>query len=177
MPTIPKEDIILLLLAAPAAKSGSGELSGVTRLEKLIFLAQEEMKGLDDSVEAFKFKPWKFGPFSEEIYEALDMLCNVDLVDVRERKIASYPEFVESEGLVDVAEQVGVVEKVFKLTDRGQRVADILQEELPPGVWDAICQLKKRLGELPLTRLIHYVYHKYPETTTESVLDHLKPKD
>ena len=178
MASNPKEDLILLLLAAPEEPSDTtGRMIGVTRLEKLIFLAQKQIQSVASNVEAFSFRPWKFGPFSEEIYDAIDTLHNLDLITITERGLASYPETVESEALEDEPAGEPVLEKVFELTPRGERVANALREkEIPEEVWKELCDLKKRFGKLSLSRLIHYVYHQFPETTTKSVLEHLKPK-
>jgi len=179
MASNPKEDLILLLLAAPEEPRGiTGRMIGVTRLEKLVFLAQKQIQSVASNMEAFLFRPWKFGPFSEEIYDAIDTLHNLDLITVTERDLASYPEAVESEALEDEPAGEPVLEKVFELTPRGKQVADALRKtEIPEEVWKELCDLKKRFGNLPLSRLIHYVYHKFPETTAKSVLEHLKPKN
>lgn len=183
MHDVTKEDLVLLLLAAPGeAPRGEGQVAGITRLAKLVFLAQNDLKPVREHTEAFAFRPQKFGPFSEEIYGVADTLCSLGLIDVYERNAGSYPDLEEGADLEawavdDDAEEV-VLEKVFTITDRGRSVVDVLRKrgDVPDSLWQSICGLKDRFGRWPLTRLIYHVYQKYPQMTTESVLNHLKPR-
>jgi len=176
-----KEDLVLLLLAAPVGKPGTGgDVHGITRLEKLLYLAQKELEPLKDAAEPFEFRPWKFGPFSQAVYDATDTLYNLDLISISTRDVASYPESSEMETLEGEVEdgrlEEPILEKVYRLTPRGEKVVAALKKtEVPPDLWDAICSLKRRFGKLSLTRLIHYVYHTYPDSAVETVLEHLKP--
>ncbi len=178
---IPKEDLVLLLLAAPVGKPETGgDVHGITRLEKLLYLAQKELEPLKDAAEPFEFRPWKFGPFSQEVYDATDTLYNLDLISISEQDVASYPELSETETIEREVEDgrldKPILEKVYRLTPRGERVVAALRDkEVPPALWDAICELKRRFGKLSLTRLIHYVYHTYPDSAVHTVLEHLKP--
>src|SRR2546425_1962281 len=81
-----RTNLILALLYAP---DGSGRESapilGVTRLEKLLFLLTKEAGLLTnaDNEERFSFIPHKFGPFSSEVYDEVDFLEALGLVDSR----------------------------------------------------------------------------------------------
>ncbi|MGA7218541.1 MAG: hypothetical protein WBX38_09510 [Candidatus Sulfotelmatobacter sp.] len=172
-----KEDILLLLLSAMAGSGAKEKVSSITRIEKMMFLLQRETAFSGLVAGKFSFKPWKFGPFSQEIYEDLDLLSSLELVNVEERELASYVDYTEEDDLIGVEqEDEPVVEKVFSLTDRGKRVAEKLRTLLSDSDWLEVLHLKKRFEGVPLTRLIQYVYQKYPETTEKSVLEHLKPR-
>jgi uncharacterized protein len=174
-----RDDVLLLLLLAMSDKSKQ-RVASITRIEKLMFLLQKETVFSGALHEKFAFKPWKFGPFSQGIYEDLDLLISARLVDVEERELANYVEYTEQNELSDnpLGSEPGepVVERVFSLTDRGKKVAEKLRSLISEKDWQEIAGLKRRFESVPLTRLIQYVYHKYPETTGKSVLEHLKAR-
>jgi len=174
-----REDILLLLLSALSGPSAKKPVAGVTRLEKMMFILQNETGFSGKLRNKFRFENWKFGPFSKEIYEDLDLLASLGLVDAEERELRSYAEHTEQEEynrLIESEEDEPIIEKTFLLTDRGRSVAQKLRTWISDNDWHEIEQLKKRFESVPLTRLIQYVYHKYPETTSKSVLEHLKPR-
>jgi hypothetical protein len=171
-----KEDILLLLLSALSGPGAKERVASITRLEKLTFLLQKETRFLGKIQDKFAFEAWKFGPFSREIYEALDLLSSLDLVEVEERELANYMEYTERDELIGMEEDEPIVEKVFSLTSRGRKIADKLRSSVSDRDWAELVNLKQRFERVPLSSLIQYVYHKYPETTSKSVLEHLKPR-
>lgn len=171
-----REDILLLLLSALSGGEAKQRIAGITRLEKMIFLLQKETKFSGKIESKFSFEPWKFGPFSREIYEDLDLLASLGLVDTEEQELPSYAEYTEEDSLVEAEAYEPVVQKIFSLTDRGAKVAEKLKDAISRSDWAEVEQLNRRFEKVPLTRLIQYVYHKYPETTSKSVLEHLKPR-
>jgi len=178
--TLERDDVLLLLLLTMAA-GPKRRLASITRIEKLMFLLQKETAFSGNMYEKFPFEPWKFGPFSKEIYEDLDLLASLDLVNVEERELANYVDYTEQDKLMGselMGSELGepMVEKTFSLTDRGKKVAEKLRSMISEKDWQEIANLKRRFESVPLSRLIQYVYHKYPETTGKSVLEHLKAR-
>jgi len=171
-----REDILLLLLSALSACGTKQRVAGITRLEKMMFLLQKETGFSAKLQNKFNFEPWKFGPFSREIYEDLDLLACLGLVEAEVQELPGYAEYTEEDRLIESEVDEPVVQKVFTLTDRGCRVAEKLKAAISEKDWAEIGQLKRRFERVPLTRLIQYVYQKYPETTSKSVLEHLKPR-
>lgn len=171
-----REDILLLLLSSLSGPDTRKRVAGITRVEKMMFLLQKETDFSGKVRNKFDFEAWKFGPFSKEIYEDLDLLASLDLVEAEERELPNYVEYTEEDKLVEPEEDRPIIEKTFSLTDRGRRVAEKLRGSISDGDWSEIERLRKRFERVPLTRLIQYVYHKYPETTSNSVLEHLKPR-
>ena len=108
--------------------------------------------------------------------DIVPFLAWLDPANAEERELPSYVEYLEEESLIESDRDKPVVEKLFSLTGRGCRVAEKLRESVSDRDWDEIERLRKRFERVPLTRLIQYVYQKYPETTSKSVLEHLKPK-
>ncbi len=172
--TLEREDLLLLLLLALSAPGK--KVSSVTRLEKMMFLLQKETALSKNLPDKFEFKAWKFGPFSKGVYEALDLLFSLGLVEIEEKELASYVEYTERDALVETEQDEPIMEKVFSLTDRGRKVAEKLKSVISSEDWNEVIQLKRRFERAPLTSLIQYVYHRYPETTEKSVLEHLKPR-
>ncbi len=172
-----KEDVLLLLLFSMSGEEAKESVASITRVEKMMYLLQEETEFSSKLQDRFEYKPWKFGPFSKGIYESLDLLFSLDLLDIEVRELPNYPEYTERDELklIGMEEEEPVIEKVFTLADRGKRVAKKLRASISKKDWAELITLKRRFEGVPLTALIQYVYTNYPETTSESVLDHLKP--
>ena len=161
-------DLVLLLLrAGGSAKGSAGRLDGITRLEKLLFLATEEESISDLVTEPFVFKPYHYGPYSKEIYEAVELLEEAGLL-VDERFLGENQLDEAEELALDVADEQGV-ERRFRLTEPGEKVADLLASRRPEA-FRKLTEVKERYGELSLKRLIRYVYSKYPEYAEQSVI-------
>jgi len=126
-----------------------GTIRGITRLQKILFLLQQEV-----GICNFHFMPFKFGPYSPEVTITVNSL--------------------EKQNLLKIDKEVGYSllqenpTQVISLTDEGQLKAQEVAESL-----DTITRLKAqfiidRFSRVPLTYLIAYIYAKYPEFTTLS---------
>jgi len=176
------EDVVLLLLEANERLLGKDVLSGITRVEKLIFLLREET-GFEGVASFFTFKPHNFGPFSKEVYEAIDFLESCELIEVREK---SYPCFYATFGEAQLEAEIsegegdgggeevgpGATEKIFSLTGDGRKVAKMLRRAVKlrreADVQD-LDNMVIRYGNIPLSQLIRYVYRRYPKMTEKSI--------
>lgn len=178
-----KSDLMLLLLYAPDhTGTYAAPIRGITRVEKLMFLLN--MEGSMTSVaERYEFEPYKFGPFSSEIYDVLEALRGWELVDVHHRKITDYYEAAEVERLdenlsdeeedlpiTEENERSAVQEKTITLTDRGKRLAKMLTDKLSAEDWQALTRIRQKYGALSLRHLIAYVYQTYPKYAIKSEL-------
>jgi hypothetical protein len=155
------EDLVLLLIAAHGPDGQTGRLNGITRLEKLLFLADMETK-VSTSVDLpFAFRAYDYGPYSKAVYEGVDLLEQAGLL--REERVlegASLDELEEDFAAgTDIREGV---ERRFVLTDAGEEVAALLKVRNPRESED-LAQIKQQYGGLPLRTLIRYVYRKYPD--------------
>ena len=176
------EDIILLLLEANEKLLGKRALAGVTRLEKLLFLLQKETR-FERMDSFYEFTAHNYGPFSKEVYEALDFLEGCELIRVKEHVHTSYYASAGeilllqqiSEVEVDEAaagNAIGATEKIFALTENGHKVAQKLRETIEqrrPKDVEELWAIVRRYGKLPLNQLIRYVYRQYPEMTVKSI--------
>lgn len=168
---IEKADLILLLLAAPTKHEALAfRCDGITRLEKLLFLVEKET-ALDREIdETFSFEPYHYGPYSKEVYAAVDFLRALQLLD--ERRIDTTSGYDLSEELealdeFDVNEDQ-YVERRLLLTADGKDVARMLSRQLSPTGQGALSEIKDRYGAMPLRQLLRYVYATYPDYAARS---------
>jgi hypothetical protein len=164
---IETDDVIVLLLGAPGGTEAPGSLEGVTRLEKLIFLLERETPVRSWLTEVADFRSDRFGPFSAEIYKAIDSLWAYGLLEDSARFAEDSEDRWETVNVVgkDVDEYTT---RTFKLTERGVRYYDALIAELPKDAEAVLRSFKEQFARLPLRQLVRYVYERYPEYTDKS---------
>jgi uncharacterized protein YwgA len=159
-------DLILLLLVAEGPEHAPvNRLNGVTRLEKLLFLLDKEtnvQRGVD---EPFRFRPYNYGPYSREVYEAVDLLEEAGLIN--EERVLEGHTLDEMEEAATAAIDKEGIERRFSLTQNGLAVAKLLARRHPEE-FKEIGDIKKSYAGMPLRQLIRYVYNKYPKYAEES---------
>lgn len=104
-------DLILLLLVAPTHHAQAvNRINGITRLEKLLFLIEQEWDYESYVDERFNFIAYNYGPYSKEVYETVDILKQAGLVE-EERKI--------TDSVLDNAEELlcSVQQPKFRMND------------------------------------------------------------
>jgi hypothetical protein len=173
-------DLILLMLAAPGGPPDEpGRCRGITRLEKLAYLLQEETD-FDEAArlptDALHFRAYHYGPYSQALYDGVSLLASIGLIRDRRVDVSSRLEVGEEfEGLdwTDLGAGSPDVNKPYferqiELTDKGELVAGLLAERIGDGAMSRITDIKRRYGSLPLRQLLRYVYDTYPEMAAES---------
>jgi uncharacterized protein YwgA len=186
MPQISKHGLTLLLLGVGAEGGIMKGLGGITRLQKYLYLLEKE-GGITASQGNFHFEAYKAGPYSSQLYDDLEFLENLGFIESEVTAQASAEEAAEIEELTfddlmgDGAEQVDgeqydgfgasdvCEERRFILTNEGRRKVEALManKDYEPVV-NAVRKIKSRFSNHSLLDLLHYVYTKYPEMTTES---------
>lgn len=129
-------------------------IEGITRLQKLVFLAQHEQ--LESNEGGYDFKPYKYGPYSEGLTEALETF--------------------EERGYVqkDVETTRNGNEKyVYSLTPDGHKIVKegLLNDDGDNPLFDAAKVVKKGYNQEPIEYLLRYVYNNYPSFAEKSELD------
>ena len=167
------DDAIVLLLGTKVPGVKEGEISGVTRLEKLIFLLERETGSKSWLQQDADFEPYNFGPFSEKVYQAVDLLSAAGLVEDSASPASDDVDTWEAReriGIDEGGEQVQdrYTTRDFKLTERGWRYFEALQKELTESARQELGSFKKQFAFLPLRQLIRYVYMNYDSFTTKS---------
>lgn len=145
-----RSELLLLLLDVDADK----EVRGRTRLAKLLFLIQKEIVeaaklGPEGEKFGFTFNADRYGPFSDEIFDEIEFLSDVNLIS------RSGEEENES----------------FKITPKG---ADYVNQRILPKIgqqgFEEVKRLRRKYGSYDLRELLRYVYAKYPEYAVKSVI-------
>ena len=171
-------DLLLLLLYANRQLRGRAPLSGSTRLQKLLFLLTQnpEYGRLTESgqVPSVAFEPYKMGPFTPEIFRAVDLLSNFNppLVEATAAMPGSSDDtelyrYVDD---VDLDRTTGTTPRpaTFKLTTAGDSIASMLWSGAPPPLRPAVHDVVKRYGGLPIRELLRHVYTSFPSMTERS---------
>lgn len=174
-PEIGVDDAVVLLLGASGGPGVSeGELKGITRLEKLVFLLEKETSAREWLTEDAKFEAYNFGPFSAEVYRAVDMLSAAGLLIDSAKKASSDEDTWEQWNRIDEKTDLPgsdpYVTRDFKLTSLGWRYFRSLERDLPAGALGEVSRLKTRFARLPLRQLVRYVYERYDEYTKNSII-------
>lgn len=133
-------------------------IDGITRFQKLVFLAQFEPE--TDLGEIFEFEPGQYGPYSEELAAALDVLEDRDVVD---------REVVTTRG--------GNEKYVYSLTEEGE---EFVREQLASDddldhLFEVSKAVERGFNDVPLNRLLHYVRRNYPDYTVEKEMGIAEP--
>jgi len=152
--------------------------SGITRLQKLAFLATEDPSYADLAVKgeapAIEFEAYKMGPFTPEIYEAVDTLTSFDPPLIR-----ATPGTVEGQDEVETAHYVAEMDldqmttpgprpNTFTLTYDGSKVGKRLWDDAPVELQSVLTTLVQQFGRMPLRDLLRFVYTAHPEKTSRS---------
>lgn len=166
------DDAIVLLLGAGVDQGGRARIEGVTRLEKLIFLLERETHSDQWLSEDAEFVAYNFGPFSRKVYDAVDTLAAAGIITDSARFAPDDMDtWEEREAITDKSDNgYSYTTRDFELTDRGWRYFAALDEEMKPEALKELTSFKARFAPLPLRQLVRYVYQRYDEFTTNSLI-------
>lgn len=169
---IEQADLILLLLAAETADPDDRfKCDGITRLEKLLFLVDKETDLADEISESFDFQPYHYGPYSKEVYDAVEFLESMKLLQETSVDAVSgldIEEELDTLDLDDMNEEGPYVLRRLELTDDGKAVAQVLSKRISPKGKESLKEIKDRYGTMPLRTLLRYVYATYPDFASQS---------
>lgn len=136
----------LALLAACDKES----IEGITRFQKLVFIAQRELFNED---QFYSYVPHKYGPFSKSLYDDLDELVDRGFIDQSTEDTVT-----------------GDKKKIYTLGAKGERAVRRATENQIDVDLEAIEAIKQEHNDENLWDFLDYVYSEYPEMTTESKL-------
>lgn len=166
-------DLVLMLLAAPTnVPSARDRVNGITRLEKLLYLVEKETSVADAVAgEHLMFTAYNYGPFSKDIYEAVELLEESGLLTEERVVDGRTIDSIEDVNVTGAVEADEYVERRFVLTEHGRLVANLLAQH-HPGVAQQLTGIKDRYAQRSLSGLIGYVYKTYPDSAKNSVIAH-----
>lgn len=135
-----------------AVLSELGEVRSRTRLEKLIFLLQEEL-GFD-FISSYSFSANKIGPYSAELVLDARELGTLNIIEEEEVVHPTYH-----------ADGRDFVQYVYRISPEARDMARSIHDALDPDSKQKIAALKK-YNEMPLKDLLEYVHNKWPKLKT-----------
>lgn len=163
--------IVLLLGSDPGPAENRGEIQGITRLEKLVFLFERDEKNRAAMTESADFKAYNFGPFSQKVYQAVDMLRAAGLLtDTAEASASNEDQYEVALTVGDDVAPNPYSTRDFRLTPIGRDYYKALLGDLPAETVQKAEELRQRFAGWPLRRLIRYVYQQYEEYTSASLI-------
>lgn len=129
------------------AKAGEGGLTAV-QLQKVLFLLGERRKPSVGKA-FYKFKPYNYGPFSQEVYNDADLMA--------------------FDGLVELDASRGRSRRTYHLTEAGKGLAKKLAKELPEAGVTYLAETVAWAQRLSFEELVRAIYEAYPDMQKNSV--------
>lgn len=181
-PKISKQQLLLILLGLEGSAISNRGISGITRLQKLLFLLWKE-EGIEEVNSGFEFKPYKAGPFSRKLYDEIELLENLGFIQSEAQGEATEAESIELEEL-SFAQLMGddappfqnvpsrsrattadtFEERRFSLTLKGvEAVEKMLNSEAAKPFIEGIRKIKSKFANYSLQDLLYHVYTKYAD--------------
>ena len=124
--------------------NSGGTFESATKLQKIAFLSIYE-----SGLEAFtEFKWYHYGPFSKEIQDTVDILCEKSLV------------VEESINRVSASGNPYTIKRLT-LTPKGLEAAKLAANNIGAKNKTALFDTINRVGDKPLSKVLEYVYNAY----------------
>lgn len=161
-----KELMVLLLHATN--QRGDSAVRGMTRLQKLLFVIEQELAARS------QFYAFNYGPFNEEVNDAARALEVAGFIRTSEPVAPGPPSFQQM--MATVTERAGredegkVVE--FALNDRGHEVAETLRQSSPSydQLFKFVESIRQDWDTGDLNELVDRVYETWPKYAEKSVI-------
>jgi uncharacterized protein YwgA len=122
---------------------------------KIVFLLLKEAALEPDVKQTSTFKPYKFGPFDPEVFDAIEALKELGIVEESANQ-AEKDISAESDEPYDV-------DTVYRLTPLGIAKVERIVRQMPLELLKKIGNYKQIYGSKPLVEILHYVYGKFPK--------------
>lgn len=164
----PIKELMVLLLHA-TNRQGSSAVRGITRLQKLLFVIEQQLGSQS------AFYAYNFGPFNEEVNDAARALEVAGFIRSAEPVSSGPPSFKEmmaavSERATPKSGKENAVE--FALSERGHDAAERLRNSSPryEQLFTFVEAVKKEWDIPNLDDLVAHVYATYPKYAEKSVI-------
>lgn len=174
-------DYLLLLLYL----NDKEPIKGAVKLTKMMFLFEKQIapalkeRGLE-SDKLPEFFAYNYGPFSKDIYQQLDLFKSINFIEVEDmysdEELSCADNMIENE-FVDECYEGDIELKIennywiYKIADKG---SGFVESELLPNIKEEhrilLEQFKRKITDMPIRKLLYYVYTKYPEYTDKSLI-------
>lgn len=159
------KDLMVLLLHTPN-RSGEEAVRGMTRLQKLLFVVEQEL-----AARSSRFYAYNYGPFSEDVNDAAEALRLAGFLRGTSTSTAGPPSFAEM--AATVLERSGPRDQpqaeVFALNEQGHEAAERLRQS--SAAYDRLYEYVKTLRkEWDTDELIERVYAEFPKYAEKSLI-------
>lgn len=143
-----RSDWLLILLYLPGNTNEVNQPMDRIRIMKSLFLLSNEVE--QQLPNFYQFSPYLYGPFSLDVYTDLDEL--------------------DKKGLVMCEMTSPLNWSRYRLTRKGVDEAKKLSEQVSDLVKTKLQEVKNFVTSLSFTELLRYIYKKYPDYATCSVI-------
>jgi len=133
-----------------------GTIEGRTRLQKLVFLLEQELEELPETPidgQNYNFIPYDYGPFSKALYDDIDWMSEEGWVNDSEEEMedgqVKYDYEITEQGKEFVESQLS--------TEEGQLISEIARD------------IEAEYNDVLLSNLIEQVYSEFPDFAEKSV--------
>jgi hypothetical protein len=161
----------LIMLLLDGTRPGVSAVHGMTRLQKLLFVIQQEL-----DKESSTFYAYNYGPFDEKVIDSAEALRVNGFLSgpSGSASMPSPPSFEQM--MAAVMDRAGPKEEreaeVFELTEAGREAAERLRrsDAAFARLHERVQDLRQKWDSPELSVLIDRVYEAYPEQTHRSVI-------
>ena len=164
----PVKELMVLLLHASNPR-GDVAIRGMTRLQKLLFVVEQQ---LDPSMT--HFYAFNYGPFNEEVNDAADALRLSGYLDGEAGIKAAIPTFAEMVASAEhrAGPRDAASPEVFELSKKGHEAAENLRRssQAYERLFDYVAQVRAEWDDPNLDSLVHRVYESWPQYAEKSVI-------
>lgn len=162
--TIDRSTDALLLLFHNA-----GEIEGVTKIQKLLFLIENETEFGEQYADeiSFDFEAYKMGPFSPLVYNEIELLLNMRAIEKDSRKIGPSDNWEIRNYMPDSGSE-GLSNQLYKTTSKGHTIGRELEKIIDEDMANELEEIIQKYNSMPLRQLLEYVYTNYENMTSNS---------
>jgi len=138
-------DFLLMILKNSISNNIPGEIVGKTRLQKYIFLAQNNL--INSGYKAkYAFRPYYYGPFNRQLYTDIEWLRMNNLIEIK-----------------SVLNFDGCISK-YTMTEKGIKlITKMIQKYGFEEIDKIINNALEEYHHYPISSLVEYVHEKYSE--------------
>lgn len=170
-------DVLLTLLYAPGKSGEHGEpIDGITRLQKLVFLFQEEkLEGILKDIGEYEYNPDQYGPYSRQLINELEELKSAGIIKTDKLEYTFTDDSDDPgdfDADIDLPWQTQTIEssRYYLSEPLGVQIGQELWGSLSEKQREQIKKFKTFFNSITLRQLLLYTYEKHSDYTGESVI-------
>lgn len=139
-------DILLMLLEKASHGEKRGCIRGKTRLQKLLFLVQQEVKNRGYKIK-YAFRPYLYGPYSRGLYTDVEWLKINDLVEVK----------------TTFDEKIGLITD-FAITEKGKKkLINVMDSNIYETITQTVKTVIEKYNQMNVAELVEFVHGEFPD--------------